>query len=80
MSSKHYGLIVKSRSDDYAAGHRRAMRAAIAWLHRRAELMNDQHAKQVLHSAAFSLGVDHRLARDGKLPHPAGVDAAIDAH
>jgi len=71
MSGKHYGLIVKSRSADYTAGHRRAGRACIAWLHRRAEQMDDPKAVEILNSAAFALGDDLSLAKRGKLPHPA---------
>ena len=56
MAKKYEGLRIKDRSADYCAGHRRAVRACIAWLHRRAESMNDEHAKAVLNSAAFSLG------------------------
>jgi hypothetical protein len=50
------GFGTKERSADYCAGHRRATRACIAWLHRRAKEMVDPHAKQILDSAAFQLG------------------------
>ena len=77
MPGKNYGLIVKDRSADYTAGHRRAGRACIAWLHRRAEQMDDPKAIEILNSAAFSLGVDLSLARKNELPHPAGVDEFV---
>jgi hypothetical protein len=44
-------------SHDRKLGKRDGIRFAIAWLHKRAEEMNDHHAKLVLNSAAFSLGV-----------------------
>lgn len=34
------------------------VRRAITWLHERAKEMNDMHARAILDSAAFSLGVD----------------------
>lgn len=53
------------------------IRFAIAWLHERAREMNDPKAKQVLNSAAFSLGVEHahrHKPADGVIvvapPHP----------
>lgn len=44
------------RSPDYRDGYTRALRDCINWLHKRADEMNDPHAKQVLNSAGFSLG------------------------
>lgn len=45
------------------------VRAAISWLHRRAAYeMNDPHAKAILNSAAFSLGVDLSHNRVKPLP------------
>jgi hypothetical protein len=41
------------------------IRFAITWLHKRANEMNDPKAKQVLDSAAFSLGVEHAHKRRG---------------
>lgn len=41
-----------------SADFERGVRACIAWLHERAREMNDPHAKAVLNSAAFNLGVD----------------------
>jgi hypothetical protein len=46
-------------------GKRDGIRYAITWLHRRAEEMNDQHAKAVLNSAAFYLGNE---IREGHMP------------
>lgn len=43
----------KPRSGDFQRG----VRTCIEWLHQRAREMNDPHAKAVLNSAAFSLGV-----------------------
>ena len=46
-------------------GKRDGLRYAITWLHRRAESMNDPHAKAVLNSAAFDLGNE---IREGRIP------------
>lgn len=54
----------ESRSADFRAGHRLALRAAITWLHEEAKQMNDPHAKRLLDSAAFGLGSAARNARD----------------
>lgn len=43
-------------------GFQDGIRVAIAWLHKRADEMNDPRARQVLNSAAFSLGADKRRA------------------
>lgn len=53
---RYRGIQIKDRSDDYRAGHRRAMRACVAWLHERAQAMNDPKATAILNSAAFDLG------------------------
>ena len=47
---------------DYTPG----IRLAVTWLHKRANEMNDPKAKQILDSAAFSLGQFHAagLPRD----------------
>lgn len=39
-------------------GYQRGVRACITWLHERAASMNDPHAKAILNTAAFNLGVD----------------------
>lgn len=52
------------RSPDFRAGHRLALRAAVAWLHAEAEAMNDPHAKRILDSAAFRLGGAARRGRE----------------
>jgi len=62
---KDRGFIVKKRTYDYKCGHRRAMRACIAWLYRRSDQMSDPHAKQILNSAAFSLGVEVKKIKKG---------------
>jgi hypothetical protein len=61
----------KTPAKEYSTpGHDRAsfsrgVRAAIEWLHARAETMNDPHAKAVLNSAGFHLGVDLKHDRRG---------------
>lgn len=40
------------------ASYRNGLRAAITWLHERANSMNDQKAKAILNSAAFTLGTE----------------------
>lgn len=47
-----------SRMDDFERGKRVGIRTAIRWLHARADEMNDGHAKAILNTAAFNLGVD----------------------
>ena len=42
------------------------IRWAITWLHKRADQMNDPHARQVLNDAAFNLGNDLRAIRARK--------------
>lgn len=46
------------RSADYKSGIKEGVRFAITWLHARAYSMNDPKARQILNSAAFSLGVE----------------------
>jgi len=41
---------------EYERGYADAMRNAVTWLATRADSMNDNHAKLVLHSAATNLG------------------------
>lgn len=65
MACRHEGLKVKDRSEDYTAGHRRAIRACVAWLHRRAEEMVDPKARDILNSAAFNLGCEAAQKRRG---------------
>lgn len=43
---------------DLDRGHQDGVRACVTWLHRRAEAMNDPHAKAVLNVAAHDLGVE----------------------
>ena len=47
----------RGASAQYSQGYRCAMKRAVAWLHHRADEMNDPHAKAILDSAAFNLGV-----------------------
>lgn len=67
---------------EYKRGRRDGFRLAITWLHTRASEMNDPHAKAVLNSAAFSLGVD--LRDSGILSEvvtmPAAEPHSIDQH
>jgi len=51
-------LRIRDRTQEFKDGHACAVSGAIAWLHRRADTMNDNHAKAVLNSAAFNLGVE----------------------
>lgn len=46
------------KADEYQRGYRDGLREAITWLHARAEEMNDPHAKAILNTAAFHLGVE----------------------
>lgn len=44
--------------DDFARGMKEGIAWSVAWLHKRADWMNDPLAKAVLNGAAFSLGRD----------------------
>lgn len=46
-----------SRSPQYEQGRRNGIKWAVTWLHQRAAEMNDPHAKIVLNSAAFNMGL-----------------------
>lgn len=48
------------------AAYRKGVRTSIEWLHERAKEMNDPHARAILNTAAFHLGVDLKRA----LPSP----------
>ncbi len=54
----------RGRSEEFRAGHRRAIRAAVSWLHAEALQMNDSRARQFFDSAAFGLGLAARLASE----------------
>ena len=45
-------------ADEYRRGYHDGLREAIAWIHAQAEEMNDPHAKAVLNTEAFHLGVE----------------------
>jgi hypothetical protein len=49
-----------SRSEQYIQGRRAGVKWAITWLHGRAKEMNDPHAKTILDTAAFQMGVQAR--------------------
>jgi hypothetical protein len=52
-----------SRSEPYRQGYRAARKDAIEWLHSRARSMNDPHARDVLNSAAFNMGVEFAMLK-----------------
>lgn len=54
-----------SSSPERRQGKRDGLRWAISWLHRRADEMNDPHAKVILNCAAFNLGNE---IREGRMP------------
>jgi len=49
-----------ARVRQYIDGKREGTKLVIAWLHARADRMNDPRAKNILNSAAFNLGIDAR--------------------
>lgn len=51
-----------TQKPEYERGHQDGVRAAVTWLHKRADEMNDPHARAVLNSAATNLGWDHSRA------------------
>jgi len=59
------------RSQQFTDGHRRGIKECVAWLHTRAEEMNDEHAKHLLHSAATNLGWQKRqITQELESPFP----------
>ena len=48
------------RSEQYDQGRRNGIKACVEWLHDRAAEMNDPHARAILNSAAFGLGVQFK--------------------
>jgi hypothetical protein len=54
-----------SRSPEYTQGKRAGIKWAITWLHERANEMNDEHAKAILNTAAFNMGVDAKKTDGG---------------
>jgi hypothetical protein len=62
------------RSQQYIDGRRNGVKACIEWLHQHADSMNDPHARAVLNTAAFALGVDFAAHRPAE-----GEDGAPDA-
>lgn len=58
------------RAPEYDQGYRNGIKHAVAWLHQRAQEMNDQWAKDVLNVAADHLGKDgktHTIEAKAKL-------------
>jgi len=49
-------------SEDFKRGQAAGKRWAVTWLHDRAKEMNDPHARQVLNSAGFNMGVAAKKA------------------
>jgi len=49
------------RDQQYIDGRRNGIKACIAWLHKRADEMNDPHARSILNTAARNLGVDMKV-------------------
>ena len=64
----------KKRSPAHTQGYRHGMRTAIAWLHAEAARMNDPHARNILNSAAFSLGSIY-LRKSSDMPPDDGGEA-----
>ena len=54
-----------SRLPEYNRGYQDGVRWAISWLHERARSMNDPHAKAVLNTAGFNLGVEWSRVKPG---------------
>lgn len=47
-----------AHSPEWQDGRRNGIKWAIVWLHEHANEMNDQHAKAILNTAAFHMGVE----------------------
>jgi hypothetical protein len=63
------------KANEYRRGYHDGLREAIAWLHARAREMNDPHAKRILNTAAFHLGVE---VADERRKFPI-AEASVDA-
>lgn len=61
-------------SEERRRGHRAGIRWAIAWLHERAGEMNDPHAKTILNTAAFHMGVEAKDVQIVESPSPDRTD------
>lgn len=58
-----------ARIEEYLRGRRDGVRWAISWLHARASEMGDPHAKTILNTRAFELGVEAKACGYGdRLP------------
>lgn len=55
-------------NDDRRFGQRAGIRWAIAWLHKRAGEMNDPHARTILNTAAYQMGVDAKNLQTVEFP------------
>jgi hypothetical protein len=55
------------------AAHKAGVRWAIAWLHKRALEMNDPHARVILNTAGYHMGIE--LSRSDVLPAPSREDS-----
>jgi hypothetical protein len=49
----HDKEVTMARSQQYMDGQRTALKWVVTWLHRRADSMNDQRARQIMNAAAF---------------------------
>lgn len=64
--------------DDFARGMKEGIAWSVAWLHKRADWMNDPLAKAVLNGAAFSLGREKSQAQIAGHPAPDQSDVKQD--
>jgi hypothetical protein len=62
-----------SRKPEFDRGFREGYRWAIWWLHKRAREMNDPHAKTILNTAAFHMGVEGKELRPVASKEPVDV-------
>ena len=65
---------------EYQRGYQDAAREMITWLHEEAARMNDPHARRLLDSAAFTLGVrintpEHKRAVEVRGQHNSNKQA-----
>jgi hypothetical protein len=58
------------------AAHKAGARWAIAWLHKRALGMNDPHARVILNTAGYHMGIE--LSRSDVLPAPSMAESEIE--
>jgi hypothetical protein len=67
----------KFRTEEERRAYYKGIRAAVAWLHAEALTMNDPHARSVLNSAGFHLGLAKPEPADPAQTSPEGGSSLV---